>query len=543
MAFIVDETTIILCGGPINYSDLPVGTNLSNAMIPVNGKPVIGWILDDLLAKGIQEVTVVLRDQDLRLRAFLQRAYLRRMKIKMVTLKEEGSIVQSLQAGLQDTPAGVPVQIILGDTLIRDIFESDNDFVYVGQVDDSRRWCLVILSPKGQIIEFIDKREGVNEGYTAIAGFYRLQHDIALKACVEESIQCGERQISDVLRRYSQAYPIYAYPVVDWYDFGNIDHLVAARHNLVASRYFNSLTINPILNTITKISTRTQKLTDELDWYLSLPDELKVLAPRILSHKLVDGKLEIVQEYYGYPTLAELYVYADLHVDTWLSILRKVLRIHREFYNYPGSLPIKEIEAFYLAKTWERLDELQILDPEWVELLRRPSVFYNEKPLRGIWELYEAISKRSHEISKKAPVYILHGDFCFSNILFDINSQIIRLIDPRGSFGRKGIYGDIRYDLAKLRHSVHECYDYIIADMFDICETKLGFEGQIYTNGIQQRVGDAFDQMIMEQGFDLDEIRFIEGLLFVSMLPIHHGEPRRQLMMYLTGLTLLNEVL
>ena len=45
--------TIILCGGEINYSDLPISTNQTNAMIPVNGKPVIGWIIDDLIEKDL----------------------------------------------------------------------------------------------------------------------------------------------------------------------------------------------------------------------------------------------------------------------------------------------------------------------------------------------------------------------------------------------------------------------------------------------------------------------------------------------------------
>lgn len=59
-----NETNIILCGGPINYSNLPIGTTQSNGMVTVNGKPVIGLILDDLLAKGIRRATVVVRLQD-----------------------------------------------------------------------------------------------------------------------------------------------------------------------------------------------------------------------------------------------------------------------------------------------------------------------------------------------------------------------------------------------------------------------------------------------------------------------------------------------
>ena len=77
--------TIILCGGPINYTNLPIGTNQSNAMVPVNGKPVISWILDDLIDKNLLQATVVLRDQDERLKNFLRRAYVDRMEVDLCT--------------------------------------------------------------------------------------------------------------------------------------------------------------------------------------------------------------------------------------------------------------------------------------------------------------------------------------------------------------------------------------------------------------------------------------------------------------------------
>jgi len=62
----------------------------------------------------------------------------------------------------------------------------------------------------------------------------------------------------------------------------------------------------------------------------------------------------------------------------------------------------------------------------------------------------------------------MHGDLCFCNILYDINSQAIKLLDPKGSFGKIGIYGDIKYDIAKLKHYVHGKYDFIINDLFHL---------------------------------------------------------------------------
>lgn len=538
-----DELTVVLCGGPINYSNLPLGTNVSNAMVPVNGKPVIGWILDDLLAKGIRDVVVVLREQDHRFQGFLQRAYANRMKVTLALLRGEGTIVQSLLAGLHCAPTEGLVRIILGDTLIRDGYDGDQDFVYVEEVKDSRRWCLAIAATDGRIIDYVDKQENVAGPRLALSGYYHLLDGRHLQTCVERSVAEGERELSHVLRCYGALRTIYARPVQEWFDFGNIDNLVDARRRLLQSRFFNTLKINPVLNTITKGSEDNGKLRDELEWYLHVPDELKVLAPRIVSHREEAGQLEIVQEYYGYPTLAELYLYGDLHIDTWTSILRHILRIHEEFRRYPGVVTKADLKAVYLEKTWQRLDLLCRQDPLWSDVLKRSAILFNGRLLRGLPELEPALQERVNALAETTTGCVIHGDFCFSNILFDISSQIIRLIDPRGSFGRKGVFGDPRYDIAKLRHSVCSLYDYVVADMFDIQEAPDGYTGTAYADGTPRVVAAVFDRMVREMGYDLDEIRLIEGLLFISMLPLHHGHPDRQRMMFLTGLSRLNEVL
>ncbi len=538
-----DETTIVLCGGPINYSNLPIGTNASNAMVPVNGKPVISWILDDLLAKGIRQVTIVLRAQDHRFQRFLQRAYAKRVEVKLALLQQEGTIVQSLQAGLRGCATHGLVRIILGDTLIQDIYHGDSDFVYVSPVAESRRWCLAVLGSDERVVDYIDKQENVAGPRRALAGYYHLLDGGHLRSSVEQSVAQGERELSDVLRRYGALRPIYARSVKDWFDFGNIDNLVDARRRLLQSRFFNTLEINPVLNTLTKSSDDDERLRNELNWYLGVPDELKVLSPRIVNHREINGRLQIVQEYYGYPTLAELYLYGDLHPDTWASILHLLLRIHGEFRRYPGRVEKADLKAMYLEKTWQRLALLCKQDPTWHELLERPTISFNHRPLRNVRAMEADLHERVEALTETASGCVIHGDFCFSNILFDINNQIIRLIDPRGSFGRKGIMGDPRYDIAKLRHSICGFYDFIVADMFELGEPNDGFTGTFYVNGTPRVAGAVFDRMVTEAGYDLDEIRVIEGLLFISMLPLHHGHPDRQRMMFLTGLSRLNEAL
>ena len=67
--------TIILCGGKINFANLPISSNTNNSMIPVNGKPVISWIIEDLIHKKIEQATIVLRSDNKHLKDFLLRAF------------------------------------------------------------------------------------------------------------------------------------------------------------------------------------------------------------------------------------------------------------------------------------------------------------------------------------------------------------------------------------------------------------------------------------------------------------------------------------
>jgi dTDP-glucose pyrophosphorylase len=535
--------TILLCAGPINFTNLPVGTTQSNAMLPINGKPVIGWILDDLREKGITRATVVLQEKDKRLARFLGWAYSSRLEISMAPVGEGGTILHSLQAGLRKQTDASSVRIILGDTLVRDSYFSAEDFVYVSPVESSLDWCVADLEEGGRIIKYHDKQELQGRQFWALAGYYHLQDVLRLEQCLELSLQTGEGNLSDVLSRYASQRPIAARVASCWLDFGHIENFVEARRSLLQPRYFNTLKINPVLNTITKFSKRDEKLQDELDWYDGLPEPLKVLTPRILGSRRVNGSLEITQEYYGYPTLAELYLYGNLRQGVWDAILKQLFRIQREFQSYPTELSADDLEKVYIQKTRERLGELAVQDEFWSGLLAQQKIVYNGETLQNYGRLESRICQFSRKLSRATHGCIIHGDFCFSNILFDVNNQIVRLIDPRGSFGSRGIFGDPRYDVAKLRHSLAGLYDHMVSDLFELRQTGQGFQSNFFMDGSHDSIQELFDRLAVENGFVPDEIKFIEGLLFLSMPPLHRGHPERQKIMYLTGLSLLNEVI
>jgi len=535
------NTPIILCGGDINYSHLPIGTNRSNAMIPVNGKPVIGWIMDELEQKGFREVVVVLQFDNQKLGNYLQWSYSGRLQLHFAYVQPAGTILHSLLAGLSWVMPGNGIYLVLGDTLIEDPMPEANDFVFTGPYDEPENWCLAETGRDGFLKALYDKTSMDKASLAALAGGYVLSRADLLRSIVVQEIQQQKKELSAALEAYNALIPLKTIPANGWYDFGHIGGFNRAKRTLLQSRYFNSLTIDPVKGVITKKSEKTEKLADELNWYQNLPDALKIFTPRILANETSNGQIEIVQEFYGYPNLAELYVFGDLDLSVWKNALQQLMEVHLRFRAVPGDLHPNDLEAMYRDKTFSRLELLKS-EPFWKVLLSVETIEVNGEVLRNLPLLSKELNEGIEALLQNTTGAVIHGDYCFSNILYDLNTQIIRLIDPRGSFGKKGIFGDPRYDMAKLRHSVSGMYDFILADLFKLenLDHKNAFRFEVFKPEKQEMLAAYADELMAENGYAIEEIRLIEALLFLSMTPYHAGKEKRQIAMYLTGIRMLN---
>ena len=158
--------------------------------------------------------------------------------------------------------------------------------------------------------------------------------------------------------------------------------------------------------------------------------------------------------------------------------------------------------------------------------------------------LLQIAEEMDEEIDKDSSVYatMMHGDFCFSNILYDFKSKSIRVIDPRGLDleGNQSIYGDVRYDVAKLAHSVLGMYDYIIGGNFTYNEFEdYKVELKLPQNNVINSVQDYFRAMSFA-GHPLKELSTYPIMihLFLSMLPLHSDNRGRQKVMLANALRL-----
>jgi dTDP-glucose pyrophosphorylase len=535
--------TLILTAGKIDYTRLPFGMHQSNATIPVNGKPVISWILDDLIQKKFTDISIVVRAENSRLKQLLQKHYSKRIQLDVISLNNPLSILDSLFAGLTHKPiSDEPIQVILGDTLIYDSFEQMKDSLFVASVKTSENWCVVKTNEQGLLMDLIDKKETPGDNHTALCGYYQFNDANTLLSCVQNCMKQGSKELSALLMQYHAKHPLSLKKVDTWFDFGHLESFVQSKKSLLRPRHFNQLTIDPLINTITKVSEKNEKLADELNWYLLLPEKLKTLTPRIITQEQEGNKVTITQEFYGYPSLSELFVYGDLSTSVWESIIDYLFQIHGLLKQYEKPAQKEHLKDMYENKTQERIQQMLKQDGFWKEIWDKDVININGNQYTNIPACLNLLSDKIEQLTDNNDFHIIHGDYCLSNILYDLNNQIVRLIDPRGSFGEKGIYGDARYDIAKLRHSLVGLYDYVVDDLFQINKTENGFEYELFEDDKNKHLALYTDKCIEANGYNLREIKLVEGLLFLSMIPYHADYKERQQMMYVRSVQILNEL-
>ena len=326
-----------------------------------------------------------------------------------------------------------------------------------------------------------------------------------------------------------------------WLDFGHRAGILKAQKLFYNSRNFNSISINDVSNILTKRSAKKQKLSDEYLWYKEMPSELQSFVPRVYSVREDEKLYEIDMENYGYPPLSELWLYGDYDFELWQLIIKRLVDVRIYMNGFSGVLDKKNYEQLYVSKFYDRINELKTLDPYWTHLLSQNKIKMNGVELNNLQFYEQRISDSLNKIAANAKTSVMHGDYCFSNILFDTQNFVCKLIDPRGRLLDQTIYGDSRYDLAKLRHSLAGNYDYIVHGAYVFSETEGVFS---YKDGCMEdrsKLTAYFDNLLSVNGYDVNEIKLIEATLFLSMIPLHTDSFEQQKIFYIKGIQKINE--
>ena len=416
-----------------------------------------------------------------------------------------------------------PVMILHGDTLIEDMPASSGDEIAVHDEGDDYSWAAVDLA--GDRVTRLEVVAGgtAHESSRPVAcGYFAFSDSLALVSAIARA----RGNFIAGINLYAETRAVQAKRVTGWRDFGHIQTYFRSRCAISTARSFNTLQVDP--RTVRKSSTDRDKIRAEAGWFSALPAAVQPFSARLLEAGEDRDAAFYRTEYQYAPTLAELYVFSSIGRPTWRNILRSC----QEFLaacaacKGPGSADAA-LADLSVKKTMERL-----------ECYARATGFDIDKPTRFQGHPMPSLRRIAEEMACSIDMRtgqaetLMHGDFCFSNILYNSRAGRIIVIDPRGyvQAGRPSIFGSTSYDLAKLSHSIVGCYDFILAGRYtlnqgDSHDFSIEFETDLLHDRLQRDLAE------LEVGGIRSGSRTVRGIvvgLFLSMLPLHADRPDRQ---------------
>lgn len=535
-----DKQLVILMAGK-GTRLYPLTLGFPKCLLSIKQKPAIYNMILPLINKGLKDIIFVVNQENLSLiKDFMNTSFFNlELNIKYVIQTDFSGPGNAFSLVAKHIDKSKSVILLLGDTLCSYPDNYNNSWIGVTSVDndEKKNYCMIVSEYK-LINDIINKPKYNVETNDAAIGLYYFKNAELLSNVLENQIDKinGEYQLSSYFDKYREEDKLYIEKIDNWKDIGTLDGYLKANKNSFNCRFFNKLDLDEY--SVLHKKSKYEKVTSEMNWFKETRDtDFVKMIPKFYESETTSDEYGI--EYYDYLTLSEYFTFYPLsqHSRTYIfnSLIDKMIKLYKN-----NKVSNKSFENLLKQILWDKTLN-RINEWERKDLISLEEVKINNQKYLGVFQTLEklkgAITKLSNECSDY--ISIIHGDPAFSNILFSPRNMIYKFIDPRGNFGIDTIYGDYRYDLAKLRHCYHGRYDEITNDLFTIQEC----EGKISIKFYKNIEYDNFDEILRKKNIDIDDIELIEGLLFISMIPLHNDYPQRQIAFFTRGIQILNNQL
>ncbi|WP_217557484.1 aminoglycoside phosphotransferase family protein [Vibrio metschnikovii] len=437
--------------------------------------------------------------------------------VELLALPDDLSLGESLMAALALTSQSfdTDLSILYGDTLLTP--PTQKDVITIAQVDSGYNWA-TIDENNSQWLATEDS--DLTSQSQVVSGFFNFSSPRTLIRCLSQT----HWNFLQALNVYHKTHGIQASQSHDWLDFGHVNTYYRSKAEYTTQRAFNELSITP--DWIEKSSVKEHKIMAESLWFQRIPNTLKHFSPQFLGESTKNGKMAYRLEYLYHNALNELFVFARLPEMTWRQILLQMRTFLSACHSItaPENAVVDSLETLFASKTEQRLTQFcQERQFDWTHPWT-----YNQHTRLSLKALHE-VSLQHLPTSQVATV--MHGDFCFSNILYDFRKNRIKVIDPRGmtADNQPTIYGHIEYDIAKVCHSVIGLYDWIIAGYYRVDINKYTIEFSLADTDHLSAVQQLFlDTLCADYQLTPKALYAMQIQLFLSMLPLHSDDLSRQ---------------
>jgi hypothetical protein len=370
---------------------------------------------------------------------------------------------------------------------------------------------------KQNIIDYKNKSiEGFESAFIGLGGIW--DYNVFWNQ-LETNIKNGE--IVSAFENPSE-YPTFKIKKLKWLDAGNLDDLNKTRE------YFKDIPLS--------LQKDNNEITyKEGDLFIKFTPNKTILENRVKRATVLKNKIPSNLKstsnfiYYNWEDGNTLY-----EIDSF-EIYTKFLDELTNLKTYDLPEIVEYTNLFYVNKTEERLNlflnknnnDYYSLNHE-VNGIKLPSMEYI---LNNI-----DLSLLNDTIFYKA----FHGDLQFDNIIWNETKQQFTYIDWRESFGGNTDGGDIYYDLAKLYGGSIIPYNVMKnEDNITLIEGSYSVQYAYQVSTNLTKFKTYFENWIVENGYSLYKVKFITGLIFLNMSPLHDDKFSK--MLWFKSIEILNE--
>lgn len=227
------------------------------ALIPIAGKTILSFIVDQLHDAGIQEFIFIVGHLGEKIQDYVQQTY-PGLTTHFVYQNERQGTGHAIEL-TKNIVGDDEVFVVLGDTIceydIQEVLQSPYSMLGVKKVDDPRNFGVATINEEGFIDNVVEK-PAIPKSNLALVGLYKIKESNFLYECLQhiynENITTqGEYNLTDALDcMIKRGAKFQSFKVKSWYDCGKKESLLESNATLLKKFGGNVNEIHDFKNTI-----------------------------------------------------------------------------------------------------------------------------------------------------------------------------------------------------------------------------------------------------------------------------------------------------
>jgi len=474
----------------------------NKSLIPINNRAIISYIIDKF--PKTYEIIIAVGYKKESLKEYCQLSHPdRTIKFVDVDKWEVSSVGPGYSTLKCKEYLQRPFYITTADCLIEtSIPYLDGNWLGVYPTSYPEKYSTIQFDKDKNVLQFLNKStNGFDYAFIGLAGV------LDYKVFWEE-LENNIKDTTELVPAWynSKNYPVLKVKELKWFDTGNLDDIEKAKE------HFNDVPLSLQKN----IDETTYKVGNK---FLKFNADASITKNRfkrgqILS-SLVPNNLKGGDNFisYDWENGTTLYSHNSLPIyKKFLSRFEQIIKFNIYQWNDENA-----IKKFYIDKTNERKF---LFTEKYGENYCITKYKINGKQYDSIKSLFKKLDFNS--LINNQLYSNFHGDLQFDNIIYNPITERFTYIDWRESFAGLTDGGDLYYDLSKLYSGCILPYNLLKQDSnVNITEGPTTFNYTYKENKELKEFKEFYELWIENNKFNLDKIKFITGLIYLNMSPLH----------------------